>query len=66
MWKWLLLGLLAGAAFGTGCATVAKTPEENLTMYRQIAELDIRQMADDWNLIWLADRQSRLTRWHTR
>ncbi len=66
MYKLLWLGLLVGLGMLAGCATVSKTPEENLTTQRQIAELDLRQVADDWNLIWLADRQSRLTRWHTR
>lgn len=66
MWKWMLIGLLAGVALTTGCATVSKTPAENLNNTRSIVELDMREMADDWNLIWLTDRQSRLTRWHTR
>ena len=66
MRKWLLLGLLAGLAFASGCATVTKTREENLATYRQIADLDVRQIGDDWNLIWMADRQTRLTRWVTR
>jgi uncharacterized protein YceK len=66
MRKLLLLGLVAGAALLSGCATVAMTPEQNLALQKQIYELDKLQMADDWNLIWLADRQSRLTRWHSR
>lgn len=66
MRKWLLLGLLAGLALTTGCATVTKTGAENRATHRQIVELDARQIADDWNLIWMADRQCRLTRWHTR
>ncbi len=66
MRKWLWLGLFAGLALATGCATVAKTPAENSAVHRQIFELDVRQMGDDWNLIWMADRQSRLTKWHTR
>lgn len=63
---WLLLGLLAGLALSAGCATVTKTPEENVANVRSVLELDMRQIGDDWNLIWLADRQGRLTRWHTR
>lgn len=62
----ILLGLLLGLGLTAGCATVAKTPEENWATYRQIADLDTRQIADDWNLIWLADRQTRLTKWHVR
>ena len=66
MRKWIFLGLLAGLAAAAGCATVSKTPEENLYTYRAINELDMREITDDWNLIWLADRQCRLTRWITR
>jgi len=66
MRMWLLLGLLAGVALSAGCATVTKTPEENRASIRSALELDMRQIGDDWNLIWLADRQGRLTRWHTR
>jgi hypothetical protein len=67
MWKWVLIGLFASVALTTaGCATVARSPEENLYNTRSIVELDMREMADDWNLMWLADRQCRLTRWHTR
>jgi uncharacterized protein YceK len=64
--RMLLLGLALGVAVLCGCATVTKTPEENLNTVAQITDLDMRQMADDWNLIWLQDRQSRLTKWHTR
>jgi hypothetical protein len=66
MRNWLLIGLLGGLALTTGCATVTKTPEENLANTRAVVELDMRQIGDDWNLIWLSDRQSRLTKWHTR
>lgn len=66
MRMWLLLGLLSGLAVAAGCATVTKTPGENLAHVRSVLELDMLQIGDDWNLIWLADRQGRLTRWHTR
>lgn len=66
MRKWILLGVFAGLATLSGCATVTKTPEENMATHRAIVELDMLQMADDWNLIWLNDRQGRLTKWHTR
>jgi hypothetical protein len=66
MRKWIFIGLLAAGALATGCTTVTKTPRENVDNFRSITELDMREIGDDWNLIWLADRQSRLTRWHTR
>jgi len=66
MRKWLILGLLAGLAASVGCATVNRTAAENRAAHRHIVDFEIRQIGDDWNLIWLADRQSRLTKWHTR
>lgn len=66
MRKWALLGLLFGLAAATGCATVTRTSQQNLAAQRRATDLGWRQMADDWNLIWMTDRQSRLTRWQTR
>lgn len=66
MRKWVLIGLLIGLAAAAGCATVTKTRQENLASWRAITELNTLQIADDWNLIWLSDRQGRLTKWHTR
>lgn len=68
MRKWLLLSFLAagGLAVLAGCATVAQTADENVATRRQIEELGYRQVADDWNLIWVMDRQSRLSRWNSR
>lgn len=66
MKKWLLRSILASAALVAGCATVAKTEEDNENTWKQIADLDERQIGDDWNLIWLSDRQGRLTRFHMR
>lgn len=62
----LLAGLFAVLAVATGCATVTKTPEEVSAMQKQILDIDSRQLADDWNYLWLSDRPYRLTRWHMR
>lgn len=66
MRKLLWLCVLAGLAAASGCATVTRTAEENQAAWRQAAELDFRAIGDDWNLIWMADRQTRMTRWYTR
>ena len=66
MRKVLFLGILAALTLGTGCATVTRTGEENAYNFRAINEIDMRAIADDWNMIWMADRQTRLTRWYTR
>jgi hypothetical protein len=66
MRTWVLLGLLLGLIVAAGCATLVKTPAEVESTYRQALDMDMRQMSSDWNVLWLADRQYRLTRWHTR
>jgi hypothetical protein len=66
MRKWLWLGLLVSVGFGCGCATVTRTADENAAHVRGIARLDALQIGDDLNLIFLAERPTRLTRWITR
>ncbi len=66
MRKFWMLGLISGLVVLAGCATVANTGAENRAMQRYTIELEMRQLADDWNLIWMTDRPSRLTRWQTR
>lgn len=50
----------------TGCQGVVKSKEEVRATYDRVLDMDMRQMSDDWNLLWLADRQYRLTKWHLR
>jgi len=63
----VLFGLLIGLSVLGGCGPgVVKTQAERKNTYREVFNMDMRQMADDWDAIWLADRQYRLTRWQTR
>ncbi len=62
----LITGILAAIGLSSGCATVTKSSDEVHATYRQILDIDTRQIGDDWNYLWLADRQYRLTRWHMR
>lgn len=48
-----------------GCG-VTKNSAEVRSTARQSIDLDMRQIVDDWNHIWMVDRQYRLTKWHTR
>ncbi len=66
MRKLAILGLFVAAAFVSGCAGVVKTQEDRDNTYAQVMDMDARQIADDWDAIWLADRQYRLTRWRIR
>lgn len=64
----LLFATLIGfaALICSGCATMTKTGEESMRSQRQIVDLEMRELTEDWNYLWLADRQPRLTKWHTR
>lgn len=66
MRTWVVLGFVAVLGLVAGCATMTRTPQENMANVRSIIEVDALEMADDWNMIWLTDRQCRLSRWHVR
>lgn len=61
----LLVGLVGMVAL-TGCNGVAKTYDERKYTTKRALDMDMRQLADDWDRMWLADRQYRLTRWQMR
>jgi len=63
----VLLGLMVSVMILAGCGPgVVKTEAERVNAFRESADMDLRQLADDWDTLWLADRQYRLTRWQTR
>ena len=62
----LLVMLLSAVGALAGCAGVVRTVQERENMIRRSIEMDLHQLADDWDTLWLQDRQYRLTRWHIR
>lgn len=62
----LLVASLCLLGFSTGCAGVVKSPDDRANTYSHVLEMDMRQLADDWDGFWLADRQYRLTKWRIR
>jgi hypothetical protein len=67
MRKAVFFGMLIGLSAVVGCGSgVVKTKPERVNAYRQSIDMDLRQLADDWDTVWLIDRQYRLTRWQTR
>lgn len=67
MRKGVLIGMLVGLAVLMGCGNgVVRTKAERMNAFRQSVDMDLRQMTDDWDTIWLVNRQYRLTRWQTR
>ena len=61
----LVSALLALAAL-TGCHGMVKSYDERKNTYAQVLESDMRQLVDDWDTFWLADREYRMTEWITR
>jgi len=61
-----LMLMVLGAVVLTGCNGMVKSWEDRKNSYAQIFEYDMRQFADDWDLLWLAERPIRLTRWEMR
>jgi hypothetical protein len=67
MRKCVFLGLLIVSSVLAGCGPgVVKTKAERVNAFRESVDMDLRQIADDWDTIWLVNRQYRLTRWQTR
>lgn len=67
MRKCVFFGLLIGLSVLAGCgAGVVKTKAERVSALRQSIDMDVRQLADDWDTVWLVNRQYRLTRWQVR
>ncbi len=67
MRKCVLFGVLIALSVLVGCGPgVVKTEAERVNAFRESVEMDMRQMADDWDTLWLVNRQYRLTRWQVR
>ena len=67
MRKAVFFGMLIGLSVLVGCGSgVVNTKADRVNAFRQSVDMDLRQMADDWDTLWLVDRQYRLTRWQTR
>ena len=76
---WMIM--VATMAAGWGCSsraqmdwlyvhknmeTTGETPEEHRERVYRTLEQDRRMMADDLDLLFMTERPSRLTRWHSR
>lgn len=46
--------------------TLTQSPHEHYQMVSDVASHDKRALADDLDLLFMTDRPTRLTRWHSR
>ena len=60
---WLLIGPLGALIAGCG-ASFSKTKEERSHQWETIAESEWGMAADDLDAFLLAERRSRLSKWH--
>ena len=65
MRRWLIPAmLLATVGFQTGCGSgMAYDSRERQHHARKILENDLKQLVDDWDLLWLNDQNLRTSRW---
>ena len=61
----LVLVAMAVGLLG-GCAGMVDTPQEREIRYAQITNLELRGFVDDWDYLWLYDRNNQMTYWHPR
>ena len=47
-------------------ATLTRTPQEHYQHVSNVSAHDARALVEDLDLLFLTDRPSRLTRWHSR
>lgn len=66
MRKRMLIGVLVSVVVLTGCNGMVKSYEDRENSYARSLDSDMRRLADDFDALWLVDRQSRLTRWELR
>jgi hypothetical protein len=75
MKRLILLMMLFVGALAAGCETeralspsggrgLADTQQERLQRVRSIQDVHMRMLTDDWDMIWLFDRNVRLSEWH--
>ena len=69
MKKLLSLSILCLAMFFTGAlagCTVTETQAQRNTRLKSITDLQMRMLVEDWDYLWLYERSSGMTQWHTR
>jgi len=59
----VLLGLCAGSCL-VRCGTLDQSYRERELRYAMIGEWNSRQLIDDWDYVWLYDRNCKLSQWH--
>lgn len=67
--KRFLLVVFAMVCLGgilSGCTMRERTADERFSRFARINDVNMHLFWEDWDYLWLYDRESRLSRWHTR
>jgi len=62
----LLVMCIAAASILAGCSGVVDDYDDRVRRYEQINNFQTRMAVDDWDYIWLYERNSNLTEWSPR
>lgn len=63
--KKFLMALVMFVGLLSGC-TVTETAEEHARRQNVQLEIQLREMVEDFDYVWLFERESRMTMWHPR
>ena len=61
----LLVLVMVGSFLLSGCASLTESRAERSRRIDQITELQMKMLVDDWDYIWLYERSTSNTQWHT-
>lgn len=61
----LLVIMMAGSFLFSGCSGLTDSRAERSRRIQQITELQMKMLVDDWDYLWLYERSTRNTQWHT-
>lgn len=63
----LCAALLAALLIGiVGCETTIRSEEQRSAHHRRIMENDLKLLVEDWDMFWMVDRPTRLSKWLER
>ena len=61
--KKLCLVLVVVLVLTVGGCGVVRTPQERWRLSRQVEEMNLRELVDDWDYFWLYERCSGMSYW---
>ena len=59
----ILLALTASVVL-SGCSTLVETPQARNRRYKQVTDLQMKMAVEDWDYLWLYERNASTTQWH--